>query len=79
MPRRFLRAYLQFWLLDPYYDPGNLSSEASITNTGKIYFNLGSISEDVLKDGRKQFENGLGADQVLVTPQPIWGNVHASQ
>jgi len=71
--------YLQFWLLDPYYDPGNLSSEASITNSGKIYFNLGSISEDVLKDGRKQFENGLGADQVLVTPQPIWGNVPASQ
>ena len=71
--------YLQFWLLDPYYDPGNLSSEASVTNTGKIYFNLGSISEDVLKDGRKQFENGLGADQVLVTPQPIWGNVPASQ
>ena len=71
--------YLQFWLLDPYYDPGNLSSEASITNTGKIYFNLGSISEDVLKDGRKQFENGLGSDQILVSPQPIWGNVPASQ
>jgi cell surface protein SprA len=71
--------YLQFWLLDPYYDPGNLSSEASITNTGKIYFNLGSISEDVLKDGRKQFENGLGSDQILVSPQPIWGNIPASQ
>jgi cell surface protein SprA len=71
--------YLQFWLLDPYYDPGNSSSEASASNTGKIYFNLGSISEDVLKDGRKQFENGLGADQVLVSPQPIWGNIPASQ
>lgn len=71
--------YLQFWLLDPYYDPGNLSSEASVTNSGKIYFNLGSISEDVLKDGRKQFENGLGPDQILVTPQPLWGNVPSSQ
>ena len=71
--------YLQFWILDPYFDPGNVASEAAITNTGKIYFNLGSISEDVLKDGRKQFENGLGPDQILVTPQPIWGNVPASQ
>jgi cell surface protein SprA len=34
-------------------------------NTGKIYFNLGEISEDVLKDGRKQYENGLGPDQIL--------------
>jgi cell surface protein SprA len=34
------------------------------SNTGKIYFNLGEISEDVLKDGRKQYENGLGPDQI---------------
>ncbi len=71
--------YIQFWVLDPYSDIGNPASEASVTNTGKIYFNLGSISEDVLKDGRKQFENGLGPDQILASPQPIWGNVPASQ
>ena len=71
--------YLQFWILDPYYDPGNVASQTAATNTGRIYFNLGSISEDALKDGRKQFENGLGPDQILVTPQPIWGNVPASQ
>jgi cell surface protein SprA len=28
-------------------------------NGGDLYFNLGNISEDVLKDGRKSFENGL--------------------
>ena len=71
--------YLQFWVLDPYHDPGNLASETAASNIGRIYFNLGSISEDVLKDGRKQFENGLGPDQILVTPQPIWGNIPASQ
>ena len=71
--------YLQFWVLDPYYDPGNPESEVPAVNTGKIMFNLGSISEDVLKDGRKQYENGLGYDQVLVSPPPIWGNVPASQ
>jgi hypothetical protein len=31
------------------------------------------ISEDVLKDGRKQYENGLGPDQIL--NKPIWGDV----
>ncbi|HEU4789969.1 MAG TPA: cell surface protein SprA, partial [Flavobacterium sp.] len=67
--------YIQFWVLDPYV--GN--SKASQDNSGKIYFNLGEISEDVLKDGRKQYENGLGTDQLVVTPQGIWGDVPASQ
>jgi len=67
--------YIQFWVLDPYV--GN--AEAQPGNTGKIYFNLGEISEDVLKDGRKQYENGLGPDQVMVNPQPLWGDVPASQ
>lgn len=67
--------YIQFWVLDPYVGAGQIPS----TNTGKIYFNLGEISEDVLKDGRKQYENGLGADQILVNPQPLWGDVPASQ
>jgi cell surface protein SprA len=67
--------YIQFWVLDPYVGKGEIPA----ANTGKIYFNLGEISEDVLKDGRKQYENGLGPDQILVNPQPIWGNVPASQ
>ncbi len=70
--------YIQFWLLDPYVDTTNPSAPP-ITNTGKIFFDLGQISEDVLKDGRKQFENGLGPGEILVSPQPIWGNVPASQ
>ena len=67
--------YIQFWVLDPYVGTG----EIPVTNTGKIYFNLGEISEDVLKDGRKQYENGLGPDQILVNPRPLWGDVPASQ
>jgi len=67
--------YIQFWVLDPYVGKGEIPP----TNTGKIYFNLGEISEDILKDGRKQYENGLGPDQILVNPKPIWGNVPASQ
>ncbi|KAF2511952.1 T9SS outer membrane translocon Sov/SprA [Flavobacterium foetidum] len=67
--------YIQFWVLDPYVGNG----QAATNNTGKIYFNLGEVSEDVLKDGRKQYENGLGPDQIMVNPQPIWGDVPASQ
>ncbi len=46
--------YIQFWVMDPYIYPEN-----SGQNGGTINFNLGNISEDVLKDGRKQYENGL--------------------
>jgi cell surface protein SprA len=67
--------YIQFWVLDPYEGIGKIPQN----NTGKIYFNLGEISEDVLKDGRKQYENGLGPDQILVNPRPLWGDVPSSQ
>jgi cell surface protein SprA len=67
--------YIQFWVMDPYVGEGSVP----VTNSGKIYFNLGEISEDVLKDGRKMYENGLGPDQVLVNPAPVWGNAPASQ
>jgi len=69
--------YIQFWMLDPYFDPGNPEAAASNTNNGSLYINLGSISEDILKDGRKQFENGLGPGQVLVPT--AYGNVPGSQ
>lgn len=69
--------YVQFWMLDPYYDTGNSEAASPASNTGSLYLNLGSISEDILKDGRKQFENGLGPDQVLAST--IWGTVPASQ
>ncbi|WP_405573712.1 cell surface protein SprA [Winogradskyella sp. Asnod2-B02-A] len=44
--------YIEFWLQDPFLD--NPSSTG-----GKLFINLGNISEDVLKDGKKQYENGL--------------------
>jgi len=44
--------FVEFWVMNPY-------EYTERTNTGKIVFNIGNISEDVLKDGRKQYENGL--------------------
>ena len=43
--------FIQFWMLDPFLYDRN--------NRGDMYFNLGFVSEDVLKDSRLAFEQGL--------------------
>ena len=45
--------FIQFWVMDPFNEDSENSSG------GEFYFNLGNISEDLLRDGRKSFENGL--------------------
>lgn len=63
--------YIQFWLMDPFLDPDNPN-----TDGGDLYFNLGEISEDILKDGMKSYENGIpvdGDDQWLT--ETVWGRV----
>lgn len=70
--------YIQFWVMDPYY--GNAGDKADPTNTGKLVFNLGEISEDILRDGRKLYENGLPeVDSAQPTITSNWGQVPASQ
>lgn len=44
--------YIQFWVLDPYL-------ENSTSTGGDLYINLGNVSEDVMKDSRMFYENGL--------------------
>jgi cell surface protein SprA len=70
--------YIQFWVLDPYY--GNAPDVVTPTNTGKLVINLGEISEDILKDGRKQYENGLPEVGATIPGfQTNWGQVPSSQ
>jgi len=61
--------YLEFWLMDPFLEDDE--------NTGgKLTFNLGNISEDIIKDGRKQYENGLPEDgDISLLPITSWGTV----
>ncbi|HWZ16605.1 MAG TPA: cell surface protein SprA [Mucilaginibacter sp.] len=61
--------YIEFWVLDPYiYKPNSAG--------GDLYFNLGNISEDILKDGRKSLENGLPPDGNLANvDETVWGRV----
>lgn len=61
--------FIEMWLLDPFiYKPNSAG--------GDLYFNLGNISEDILKDGRQSLENGLPVDgDQTKLDQTAWGNV----
>jgi cell surface protein SprA len=73
--------YIQFWMMDPYnedyngetdpsFDPGKLPK-------GELYINLGNISEDILRDDRMVYENGLpgNTSQDLPTDETNVGRV----
>jgi cell surface protein SprA len=61
--------YIEFWLMDPFI-------ENPYHSGGKLYFNLGEVSEDILRDGRKSFENGLPTTaEVVDVDTTIWGRV----
>jgi cell surface protein SprA len=51
--------FIQFWMLDPFNEDAENVNPNSFHNGGDLYINLGNISEDVLADSRKSFENGL--------------------
>ena len=62
--------YIEFWLMDPFvYDSTNRSG-------GNLYFNLGNVSEDILRDSRISFESGIpiDGDESKLT-ETIWGKV----
>ena len=66
--------FIEFWLQDPFIvSPQNPNPDPS---GGRLYFNLGSVSEDILKDGRRFYENGLNAPNVPSQEDAtIWGRV----
>ncbi len=85
--------YIEFWLMDPFINvtnnaPNNphglindgINPPKANTTGGKLIFHLGSISEDVMKDGRHAFENGLPADgNTANTIANTWGRVTTQQ
>jgi cell surface protein SprA len=67
--------FIEFWLLDTFSE-----IESMDENLGYLVFHLGNISEDILRDGRKQFENGLpGLNDNNKTYSTPWGKVPSSQ
>ena len=64
---------IEFWLMDPFIEEPNHTG-------GKLYFNLGDISEDILRDGRKSYENGLPTNgEPTNIDTTIWGRVPTLQ
>jgi len=62
--------FIEFWMQDPYIlNPGSQG--------GQLYFNLGNISEDVLRDGKRMYENGLPTPTIPapVDNSTVWGKV----
>nr|WP_192823807.1 cell surface protein SprA [Rufibacter sp. LB8] len=80
--------YLEFWMMDPFIKgergrkiiTGQDDAENSRDENGKLVFNLGNISEDLLKDQRYAFENGLPTDGNLQAVEDTpWGRVTRNQ
>jgi cell surface protein SprA len=66
--------YVEFWLMDPF-----IKNNANPTG-GQLYLNLGNISEDILRDGKRQYENGLNTptNNAPVDTNTVWGKVPAN-
>ncbi len=69
--------FIQFWMLDPFAD--NTLNDGS---GGDLYFNIGTLSEDILKDQHKMYENGLpipsgGSNTTSPTTWGVYPNVQS--
>ncbi len=63
--------YIQIWVMDPFNEDYAYSDDK-----GEMYINLGSISEDVQRDGQNFFENGISVPPTDIATEPFtssWG------
>ncbi len=61
--------FLEFWIQDPFLNNPNSAG-------GQMYFNLGNVSEDILRDGRRFYENGLNTPtNPAAVDTTRWGRV----
>ena len=68
--------YIEFWMMDPFAE-----DKAGDENPGgNLVFHLGTVSEDILRDGRKSFEHGLPANGDYTNLDiTTWGRVSRQQ
>lgn len=62
--------YIEFWMLDPF-----IYTKDDPAYGGDFYINLGDVSEDVLKDGKKSYESGLPVNDASTYTETVWGRV----
>ncbi len=65
--------YIEFWMLDPFIYTSRDGTASDYG--GDFYINLGEVSEDILRDGKKFYESGMPVDgsNSFITTQ--WGKV----
>jgi cell surface protein SprA len=69
--------YIQFWMMDPFNEDVPANQQVS---AGELFIHLGNISEDVLKDSRNSFENGIPANgDFSLIDTTEWGRVPVVQ
>lgn len=74
--------FIQFWILDPFNQDAENANPGTLQKGGDLYFNLGNISEDILPDSHKSFENGLPSTGVSVQDDldtTAWARVSTQQ
>jgi cell surface protein SprA len=82
--------YIEFWMMDPFMeedlnqlkewdsgDPGALNENMMAGGGGDFLIQIGNMSEDLLRDGRMSYENGLptSTDPNRPVIETVWGRV----
>ena len=65
--------YIEFWMLDPFIYSREQADAADYG--GDFYINLGEVSEDILRDGKKFYESGMPVDGSKSYTYTQWGKI----
>lgn len=65
--------YIEFWMLDPFIYSREETDAADYG--GDFYINLGEVSEDILRDGKKFYESGMPVDGSKSYTYTQWGKI----
>ncbi|MBQ6653559.1 MAG: cell surface protein SprA [Prevotella sp.] len=65
--------YIEFWMLDPFIYTAREGKAGEYG--GDFYINLGEMSEDILRDGKKFHESGMAVDGSTNYTYTQWGKI----
>ncbi len=65
--------YVEFWLMDPFIYQRQAGTASQYS--GDLYINLGEVSEDILRDGKKFYESGMPVDGSQAFSYTHWGKI----
>ena len=65
--------YIEFWMLDPFIYSREQADAADYG--GDFFINLGEVSEDILRDGKKFYESGMPVDGSKSYTYTQWGKI----